>query len=304
MKLILARSRRNDVIAISGMWMIRNRLKIVRFVPDAFIIYPGEILLEIENNNDTIDLVRTLKDTEKMISLSTTLARLREVIGAEKRVFVTASAIVEDFNNLARAAYCGGADGILNDIGKLSIDLEDSTIQIIETNTEDSQYAAVRAEELSKLDIKQVKNMHGIIIYMNFKPSLNMIRYLRERCIILYGKSRIIIALPHIYLNYNLLKRSKDIIYGIALTSFGVPINLTYVEYDKTMLMYRCPECRRDMITENVMRKCPRCGQRLIELLKEPSERYFRYTSRELRYIFMNMLKIVEKGIVVDYYGY
>ncbi len=303
MKLIIARSSRNDIIAISGMWSLKDKLKILKLVPDGFIIYPGEIALIVDEEK-LENLVKNIKNIEKCISLSTTIARLRRELGLDKRIFVCLSSILDSFEDLSRAAYCGGADGILNDLKDIKIEARDNTIQLIEVEGTDSQYVAVRIDELSKLDASRVKNVHGIIIYVYCRPSVSMLRYLRERCIILYGKSRIIIALPHIYLNYNVLRKARDIIYGLALTSFGLPVKLDYVDYDRDVFMYRCSECRRDLISSNSMRKCPRCGQRLIELLKEPSERYFKYTARELKYIFTNMLKIVEKGVIVDYYGY
>lgn len=303
MKLIIARSRRNDIIAISGMWSLKDKMKILKMVPDGFIIYPNEII-SIVDDVKLDELIKSIKNIEKMISLSTTIARLRRELGLDKRVFICLSSILDSFEDLARAAYCGGVDGILNDLRSVEVIAKDSTIQFINVEGDDRQYVAVRVDELSKLDQDQVRKVHGIIIYLYSRPSISLLRYLRERCIILYGKSRIIIALPHIYLSYNFLRKAKDVIYGVALTSFGLLVKLDYVDYDKDIFMYRCSECRRDLISSSSIRKCPRCGQRLIELLKEPSDRYFKYTARELKYIFTNMLKIVEKGVVVDYYGY
>ena len=303
MKLILVRSHREDIVAVSGLWTVKDYLKIVRLVPDAFIIFPGEIMMII-NDDVSIDFLKKLRTLEKMLSLSTTLARLRRALGTDKRIFVSISAIVDDYDDLSRAAYCGGADGILHDVELRDITFRDDTVQLIPINSVDSQYIAVKYDELAKVDLELVKRAHGLIIYLDFRPSLNMLRCLREKCITLYGKSRIIVAVPHIYLSYSLIKRARDIIYGVAITSFGRPIRLDYVDYSREIFLYRCSECRRDLVSSSIMRKCPRCGQRLIELLKEPSERYFKYTARELRYIFMNMLKIVEKGVIVDYYGY
>ncbi|NPB00427.1 MAG: hypothetical protein GXO10_03535 [Crenarchaeota archaeon] len=303
MKLIVARSRRNEIIAVSGMWYLKDRLKILKLVPDGFIIYPGEIVLAIEDVK-LLELVKYIDSVEKFISLSTTLARLRKELGTDKRIFICLSTILNSLDDLARAAYCGGADGILNDLKDVEISVRDNTVQIIDVEKDDRQYVTVRLDELSKLSTEDVKNVHGIIIYLHSTPSISLLRYLRERCIILYGKSRIIIALPHIYLNYSILRKAREIIYGVALSSFGTVVKLDYIDYQGDIFMYRCSDCRRDLISRVSMRKCPRCGQRLIELLKEPSDRYFKYTARELKYVFTNMLKIVEKGVVVDYYGY
>ncbi len=297
MKVVFVYSKSRPIICISGMWKIRELCNISKFVPDAFIVKSGEPILELsEGEYDILKIVNVLR---KYVALSTELANYRLILGTDKRLFISEDIVYNNSVSYIRAAYCAGIDGIVVKIG--SVEVPDSTVNIIEIRGLEREYIYTELENLKNIDRENVKKVHGIIIKLNTKPTIDLIRNIRDKIYTWYSKTRIIIALSHIYLSLSTLKKIRKYIYGICLLSTGNNVYLEFSDLDRELLLYRCTNCNRDYITNMKIRKCVKCGERLIELLKDYQERYFRYNCRELKYIFLSNLKNIALKPGIEY---
>ncbi len=299
MKILTVYSRYRELIAISGMWKVVNITKFRKFTPDAFVVVSGEPILGLEC--DYYDIMKIVNILQEYISISTLISRCRQILGFDKKIFILDRALeLEKLNDLVRACYCGSIDGIVLTYLK-NINLNDNTANIIDTLSEDRQYIFIDLKDVEKLSIEEVRKCFGIIVNLNIKPSESVVQYLRDRIYLKYGKSRIVISIPHIYATPKLLSSVKKYINGICLSSVGKDVFIDVIDVDRDIQVYRCVNCRKDYITSSKIKKCAVCNEKLVEIFRDFEERYFRYSCRELKYIFLNNLKNVFEGINVEY---
>ncbi len=267
--------------SISGMWILHRETKLVKCVHDAAPVKVGTPVAVVEQE-DELKLMETIHKVEVLTSVATCVGLCKHVLG-KKRVFVKLGALGRIDEDLVKACACGGVDGIVP-VPKVE-QKELFGIPIVNIYEESQpHYVYVRLLDLANIKNAQGK-VYGVIVEFFEKPKISTILNIRSYVFRHLGSVDLFIACPHLVFTHEFLKEVKDLVDGVVLTTLGNIVLISVDRFEKDVHVARCTSCRVDFISQEHVKKCPYCSERLTELLKTPTERMFSYTARELRFI-------------------
>jgi len=208
--------------------------------------------------------------------------------GQKKRVLVTTRALGQVDEDKLKACAAGGLDGVVPyPYRPRGID---KSIGIVNINPESEPgYLYLRYEELSRVKNAQGK-IYGVIVEFLEKPSPEVLLNVREYLFRHLGPVDLLVGLNHIVATRELIRKIRDIVSGVVLTSLGKIVTIDVDMMGRDVYFYRCTNCMLDILASAPMRKCPYCQDKMTDMLKPAEQRLFSYTARELKFINMDFM--------------
>ncbi|GEM_PF-2986630 len=283
---------RHGWCSVAGMWHLCRSLKVLKCSIDSAPVRVGTPIALLEDQ-ELEKVYEILHDVEYYTSVASIVSLCKRELG-KKRVFLKLSAIGKPDEDRVKACACGGCDGI---VPVPRIDTKElygiSVINIYDETQPHYIYRTV-------FDIAEIKNaqkkVYGVIVEFYEKPSLSTILNLREYVFRHVGPVDLIVGAPHLVFTQEFLRKIRDFVNGVMITSTGNIIMLDVATTDKEVHVARCASCRVDFVSKDFLKKCPYCSEKLTELLKQPTERMLSYTARELRFISNEFLASYDPG--------
>ncbi len=272
---------------IAGIWKASSLVKITYAVHDGTPLLVSEPVAIAET--DSLEkLVEALWLLEELSSYATIVASVKYALGSEKKkVFVTTEALGIADEDKVKACSAGGLDGIVPYPYRPRVE---KGVNVVNLDIETAPgYVYLSIEELSSLKTLQGR-IGGVIVEFPGKVAPETILNIREYIYRHVGQTELLIALNHIVATTDLVKRIRNIISGIVLTSLGKVLKLKLTPKQRELFLYRCASCMLDIVSSTPLRKCPYCQDKLSELLKEVNERMLSYTARELKFISLDFM--------------
>ncbi len=292
MLLVYLAYSRHGWCSIAGMWHLCRSLRVLRCCIDSAPIRVGTPIALLEEQ-DLDRVYEILHDVEYYTSIASVVSLCKHEL-RRKRVFLKLSSLGRADEDKVKACACGGCDGIIPIPRVETKDLHG--VPVINIHDESQpHYIYKTIFEVSEIKNAQRK-VYGVIVEFYDKPTLSTILNLREYVFRHLGPVDLIIGAPHLVLTPDFLRKIRDVVNGVVITSTGNIAVLDVATTDKEVHVARCISCRVDFVSKDPLKKCPYCSEKLTELLKQPSERMLSYTARELRFISNEFLANYDPG--------
>jgi len=226
--------------------VISRGVKPIKAIDDAVVVTAGEPLVYI--NDEQYNVLEGLMPLINLsICTSTALAITKISTGLRPYVF---SSDVKELGDYALIPVISGGGGFIDDAGLLK---GNEPVPIIKHYT----YQAKPSEE-SVLVIRFLGDSSGLIEEVNKVYAMG------------YANNVIIETDALTVLrNRRALRRLAPAILGIAVRGFKDLCTLRVVDVSNTVNAYRCRQCWIDYVGAGQIKTCPRCGGRVIELIKD-----------------------------------
>lgn len=211
---------------------------------EAHVVAVGEPLAYLPDNTvineGLVDLI------DKSLSISTILAVIKAVAGIRAFVY---SSLLRDLGDYAAPPVVLGNGGIVDDVG------------LFGGGNYPMPIVANYGYEVSN----NVK-----VIVLKFKDSIGTLRSELSRLFIGgYGGRVMVEADAHTVIKHKAsFRRLAPALAGVVLPKIPDSCKVSIEESSTIVNVYRCRRCWIDYVGHGSMRRCPRCGNKVVELVK------------------------------------
>ncbi|WP_291767561.1 hypothetical protein [Caldivirga sp. UBA161] len=228
--------------------MMSNGIKPIKAIDDAVIVTTGEPLVYI--NDEQYNAVKEILPAINLsICASTALAMVRMSTGLRPYVF---SSDVKELGDYAVISVISGNGGFIDDAGLLK---GNEPVPVIRHYTYE-----IKPSEESTLVLKFTHDSMELIEEINKVYAMG------------YSGNIIIEAdALTVFKNRKALRRLTPAALGVVVRGFRDLCALRVIDVDKAVNAYRCRQCWIDYVGAGQIKTCPRCGSRVIELIKDSS---------------------------------
>ncbi len=267
---------------VAGIWRVAREVKVVYSVYDGAPVIVTEPVAVVDTES-LEKLTQVMWLLEQYSSYATTLSLVKYALGDEKkRVFVTSEAIGVITEDDIKACSAGGLDGVVPYPYKPQVE---RGVPVVNLDIESAPgYVYLELEELARLKNVQGK-IAGVIVEFPGKVTPDCLMHVREFVHRHVGRTELLVAVNHVVVTLELIRKIRDLVSGVVLTSLGKVLKLKIVQRSREEFLYRCDNCMIDIVSDVPLRKCPYCQNKLSELLSEIDERALSRSARELKFV-------------------
>lgn len=229
--------------------MINSGIKPIKAIDDAVAVTAGEPLVII--NDDEYEVLKGIMPIINLsICISTALAVVKVSTGLRPYVF---SSDVKELGDYAIIPVISGNGGFIDDAGLLK---GNEPVPVIKHYTYE-----VKPNEESILVIRFENDSSRLVEEINKVYAMG------------YSGSIIIEAdASTVFRHRKALRRLAPAVLGIAVRGFRDLCTLKVIDLANTVNVYRCRQCWIDYIGVGQIKTCPRCGSKVIELIKDSNK--------------------------------